>query len=122
MPLGRLNVWSREGRRAQAVHRAPPFWIPASTTLLNDTPADDCSVNNPQYSRTLERGEKCGEVGFLLPCEEEMEAPFIEVDDVHQCPRGAVVEVWSARREATQDRPFDLADVVEVAVDQGLPE
>ncbi len=32
------------------------------------------------------------------------------------------MEIWGTCREPAQDRPFDLSDVIEVAIDQSLAE
>src|SRR5277367_374302 len=67
-----------------------------------------------------ERTQECYKVRLLLRCQSQPKPCFIEVNDVQQVSRRAVVEVGRTRREPAQDRSFDLADMIEVSIDQSL--
>lgn len=75
-----------------------------------------------QLREQLESGQKCDEVRFLLRCQDQAEAVFVKMHDVQQSLCGAIMEIRRARSQPAQDRAFDLADMVELAVDQSLAE
>src|SRR4029453_15978502 len=66
----------------------------------------------PLNAGSLQCFEECQQVGFFAPGQPDPEARVVEIDGVGQARGRAVVEVGSARRERTQDRSFELADVV----------
>ena len=54
---------------------------------------------------------------MLLFRQTEAEALLVKIDDIIQRRCGAVVEVWRPRREPAQDRSFNFANMVELAID-----
>src|SRR5437867_12973089 len=70
----------------------------------------------------LETAQERDQVGFLLSREDEAKAVFVKTHSVQQCLSRPIVEKRSTSGETAQNRPFDLADVVEFAVYQGLAE
>src|ERR1700730_7326698 len=50
----------------------------------------------------------------------KIEARIVEIDSVNQSGCGSVMEKRRARGETTQYRSFDLANMVEPAIDQSL--
>src|SRR5689334_544695 len=83
-------------------------WVPAPGPVNRATP--------------LERAQERDQVGFLLRCEDKAKARLVKTHGVQQCLSRSIVEKRGAGGETAQDRPFDLADVVEFAVYQGLAE
>ena len=68
----------------------------------------------------LQRFQECDELTFLLVGQVHVEAAVVEVDQVLQVRRGAVVEVRSARRNSAQYRTLAAIDVDTFAGDQSL--
>src|SRR6185437_2802441 len=54
--------------------------------------------------------------------EADLEPLIVEGDDVGQGERRPVVKIRRTRRQTTQDRPFELADVGALARDHGAAE
>ena len=69
-----------------------------------------------------QHAQKVDQVCFVLPAQDKPEPVLIEVHDIQQALRGAVMEIGSARGKAAEDRPLDLAHMSEFAVDQSLAE
>src|SRR5262245_60111259 len=70
----------------------------------------------------LETAQERDQVGFLLRREDEAKADFVKTHGVQQCLSRPIVEKRRTGGETAQNWPFDLADMVEFAVDQGLAE
>src|SRR5262245_57324055 len=68
-----------------------------------------------------QRVEEVHQILLLLIGKADAEALVVEVHRVHQRRRRAVVEIGRARRQAAQDRSFQLADVGALAGDHGAP-
>src|SRR6185436_12293372 len=80
--------------------------------------ADHRPVARPQSESTQERDQ----IGLLLRREDEAEALLVEPHGVQQCSGRPIVEERGATGETAQNRSLDLADVIELAVYQGLAE
>src|SRR5262249_53598561 len=74
-----------------------------------------------RYNRS-KRSQKRNQIGFFLSRQRKAEPAFVKVNDVQQRLGGAVMKVRSPRRKSAQHRTFNFSDVIEPAVDQGLPE
>src|SRR5215471_13551205 len=79
-------------------------------------------VSVSPFCSRLERAQERDQIGFLLRREDETESSFIETYRLQQRPGRAVVEVRRARRQASKDRALELADVIELPVDERLAE
>ena len=90
----------------------PPKEMP---WLVNKKPRT-CSLN------VLQRAQERDQVGFFLRRQDKAKALFVETHGIQQRLRRAVVEVWGTSREAAENGSFDLAGVVEFAINQGLAE
>src|SRR5207253_1424475 len=84
------------------------LWGPSSTP----------SPRGPRAAPLSEGTQECDQISLLLICKPDIESLVIEVDDIEQGGRRAVVKVWSTRRQSSQDRSLDLADVGTLAGNQ----
>ena len=73
-----------------------------------------------QVRAASESIQKRDEVRFLLLCEAQAEAYFVEMHSVHKGLRRAVMKVGVTGSEAPKNWPLDFADMVEFAIDQSL--
>src|SRR5918911_2332797 len=67
----------------------------------------------------LQRPEKGDQVFLLLARQIELEAGVVEGYNLRERRCRPVVEVWGARRQATQDRALEPADIGALAGDEG---
>src|SRR5215831_2439040 len=67
--------------------------------------------SSPWPSTGSERTEEMNEIGLVLRAEADVEAAVIESDDRLESWREAIVEIRGARRERTEVRDLELADV-----------
>src|SRR5215468_32366 len=73
-------------------------------------------------SQRLQRAQESYQVRFFLRCQDKAKTLFIETHGVLKRLRRAVVEIRGTGREAAENRSFDLANVLEFAIYQGLAE
>ena len=59
---------------------------------------------------------------FILIRKMQIETYIVEIHDIHERGCRAIVEIGRAPGQATKNRAFDLADMIESAIDQGLAE
>ena len=59
---------------------------------------------------------------FILIRKMQIETCIVEIHDIHERGCRAIVEIGRAPGQATKNRAFDLADMIESAIDQGLAE
>ena len=74
-----------------------------------------CSTSeNWAYLQCLQERDK---IVLVLLRQVQIETRVVEIDSVHQCGGGAVVEIGRSSCETPQDRALDLGNVVEPAID-----
>ena len=70
----------------------------------------------------LERLQEGDEVVYVLLGEVQVEASVIEVDSIQQRCRRTIMKIGRTTGKSTQDGSFNLANVIELAIDQSLSE
>src|SRR5690242_14872806 len=74
------------------------------------------------FANSLKRSQEGHKVVFVLRREVEIETHIVKIDSVQQRSRRAIVKIGRAPSQASKNRAFDLADMIEPAIDQSLTE
>src|SRR5438128_12140095 len=80
--------------------------------------AEKSRVRGRRTAPSSEGTQECDQISLLLIRKPDIESLVIEVDDIEQGGRRAVMKVGSTRRQSSQDRSLDLAYVGTLAGNQ----
>src|SRR5581483_6607637 len=100
-------------------HFGRSTWGVMETSTLSPVYA---SGRPPLPQRRLQHAQEVAQVQLVLMAQGQSKPVFIKLHHIHQSLGGAVMEERRPGGEASQYRSLDLADMVELAVDQRLPE
>src|SRR4051794_34155900 len=116
---------SLSDRSAKTTLAATATAAPVTATATPSRCICDLSAFNIQFidsllsSKRLQRLQKGDQILLFLVAETDPEAVVVEANHLVQVLRRAVVEIRRSRRERTQRRPLEAADVLPAARDEG---